>query len=59
MEDMADDDVRAIRRDLNDLRDEVHAWGNKIDLIHAAVLKMAEKTYVPGSGGAGASGPTT
>jgi hypothetical protein len=45
---MSLEEVQAIRRDLNDLRDEVHSWGGKIDLIHTAVIKMSRKTYVPG-----------
>jgi hypothetical protein len=45
---MADDEVAALRRDFNDLRTEVHAWGSKIDTIHTAVLGFAGRTYVPG-----------
>jgi len=45
---MSDDEVQSIRRDLNDLRDEVHSWGGKIDIIHKAVVRMSRKTYVPG-----------
>ena len=46
---MSADEVQALRRDFNDLRDEVHSWGEKIGLIHEAVLRMAKKTYVPKS----------
>jgi hypothetical protein len=45
---MSSDEVQRLERVVNDLRDEVHAWGGKIDLIHQAVLGMAGKTYVPG-----------
>lgn len=45
---MSETDVQAIRRDLNELRDVVHGWGEKIDLMHKAVLKMSRKVYVPG-----------
>jgi hypothetical protein len=44
---MSTDEVQALRRDFNDLRDEVHSWGEKIGLIHETVLRMAKKTYVP------------
>jgi hypothetical protein len=45
---MSDTESQALRRDFENLRDEVRAWGGKIDLIHQAVLNMASKTYVPG-----------
>ena len=45
---MSSEEVQALRRDFNNLRDEVHAWGGKIEVIHKAVLGMASKTYVPG-----------
>jgi hypothetical protein len=49
---MSSDEVQDLRRDFNDLRDVVQkwgeTWGQKIELIHAAVLNMAKRTYVPG-----------
>lgn len=45
---MSSDEVQALQRDFNDLRDEVRGWGRKMDVIHNAVLGMAGKTYVPG-----------
>jgi hypothetical protein len=46
---MSSDEVQALRRDFNQLREEVHSWGEKIDLIHKAVLRMSGKVYVPGA----------
>lgn len=45
---MSDKAVDRLSRDLLDLRDEVRAWGARIDLIHQAVLTMSTKVYVPG-----------
>jgi hypothetical protein len=45
---MSTNDVQILQRGLEDLRAEVHTWGNKIDVIHAAVVSMAGKTSVPG-----------
>jgi hypothetical protein len=45
---MSDTESQALRRDFEGLRDEVRTWGGKIDMIHAAVTKMAGKVYVPG-----------
>jgi len=48
---MSTDEVLALRRDLNSLRDTVLNWietsGQKINIIHSTVLEMAKKTYVP------------
>lgn len=45
---MSTDEVQSLRRDFNDLRAEVHAWGGKIDVMHAAVQSLAGRVYVPG-----------
>jgi len=42
---MADQDVAALRRDFTELRTEVNA---KLDIIGAAVERLAARAYIPG-----------
>ena len=42
---MANEDVAALRRDLTELRTEMSA---KLDIIGAAVERLASRAYIPG-----------
>ena len=42
---MANEDVAALRRDLTELRLEISA---KLDIIGAAVERLAKRAYIPG-----------
>ena len=45
---MSTGEVESLRRDLTALGDQVQALGTKLDVIHAAVLTLATRTYIPG-----------